>query len=401
MQFKMRWALALLPVLALATPAIAQVPATLADPNEPGSVLVFPKFVNNVAVSVDGALLPRTEIELGAVCPVGFGTAPGVPGLCAEHQSVKVRFHWVCPGTQSVASKFVCQETDFDIVVSINGKLAFAADGTPLNANSPTVPAANCENGYLIAWVIDNFDRPIKFDGLIGDAVIRGPALANGPSAGLSTSVEGYKAIAIQAAPSATAQGGLITTVPDPFLGTPTLAFDGVAGHYQAITGNLYGDVKYDRTTPGGLPTPSNALSRTYLILLTLDVRSNQPNYPTFVPLQFYNESLNTVSTSNPNFERLVSASTEFICWTQVNLTDINRNLTQVAMTTRKGLVHAGPAVKVPFIGIADTAGPATLIGLVQTIEGTAANGFFERGYIYNMFDDSVPVPTRFLPFPF
>src|SRR5438477_11893575 len=103
MRFKMRWALALLPVLALATPAIAQVPPTLADPNEPGSVLVFPKFVNNDAVSVDGALLPRTEIELGAVCPVGFGrpaAQAALPGLCAEHQSVKVRFHWVCPGTQ-------------------------------------------------------------------------------------------------------------------------------------------------------------------------------------------------------------------------------------------------------------------------------------------------------------
>src|SRR5207249_4705187 len=99
------------------------------------SVLVFPKFVNNDAVSVDGALLPRTEIELGAVCPVGFGrpaAQAALPGLCAEHQSVKVRFHWVCPGTQDVASKFVCQETDFDIVVSINGKLAFAANGAPL-----------------------------------------------------------------------------------------------------------------------------------------------------------------------------------------------------------------------------------------------------------------------------
>jgi hypothetical protein len=57
--------------------------------------------------------------------------------------------------------------------------------------------------------------------------------------------------------------------------------------------------------------------------------------------------------------------------------------------------------VKVPFIGITDRSGPVTLIGLVQTIEGTAANGFLERGYIYNMFDDSVPVPTTFVAFPF
>jgi hypothetical protein len=388
----MGWALALLPVLALATPASAQVPPTLADPNEPGSVIIFPKFSNFSPVSVDGAVLPRTEIEIGAVCPVGL--------TCAEHQSVKVRFHWVCPGTQDVASKFVCRETDFDVVLSINGKLAFSADGTPINSNSPTVPQPNCPNGYLIGWVINTSDQPIKFDGLIGDGVLRGPNLAAGPSAGLSTSVEGYKAITIQAA-AGPAQGAVLPVVPDQFLGTPVLAFDGVPGHYQAITGNLFGDVKFDRTTAGGNPTPSNALSETFLVLLTLDVRSNQPNYPTFVPLQFYNESLNTVSGTNPSFERLVSGATEFLCWTQTRLSDIDVNLTQQAMTTRKGEVHAGPAVKVPFIGITDTAGPVTLIGLVQTIEGTVANGFLERSYIYNMFDDSVPVFTRFVPFPF
>src|SRR5437879_3299073 len=86
MRFKMRWALALLPVFALATPAFAAVPAALADPNEPGSVIIFPKFSNFSPVSVDGAVLPRTEIEIGAVCPVGV--------TCTEHQSVKVRFHW-------------------------------------------------------------------------------------------------------------------------------------------------------------------------------------------------------------------------------------------------------------------------------------------------------------------
>jgi hypothetical protein len=390
MRFGLRWALALLPVLALATPAFASV-AQLADPNEPGSVIIFPKFSNFSPVSVDGAVLPRTEIEIGAVCPAGL--------ICPEHQSVKVRFHWVCPGDQTVLSKFVCQETDFDVVLSVNGKLAFSADGTPINSNSPTVPQPNCPNGYLIGWVINTFDQPIKFDGLIGDAVLRGPNNVAGPSAGLSTAVEGYKAITIQADP-ALAQNAPILTGFDS-LGGQQLFFDGAAGHYQAITGNLFGDVKFDRTTAGGNPTPSNALSETFLILLTLDTRSNQPNYPTFVPLQFYNESLNTVSGTNPNFERLVSGSTEFLCWTQVRLSDIDVNLTQQAMTTRKGVVHAGPAVKVPFIGITDRSGPVTLIGLVQTIEGTAANGFLERGYIYNMFDDSVPVPTTFVAFPF
>ena len=42
MRFKMRWVLALLPAIALAMPAVAQVrPAVLSDSQEPGSVLVF------------------------------------------------------------------------------------------------------------------------------------------------------------------------------------------------------------------------------------------------------------------------------------------------------------------------------------------------------------------------
>jgi hypothetical protein len=323
--------------------------------------------------------LPRTEIEIGAVCPPNTGT------VCAEHQTVKVRFHWVCPGVQTVGSGFVCPETDFDVVLSINGKLAFAADGTPINSNSPTVPAAPCANGYLIGWVIDQFDRPIKFDGLIGDAVLRGPQLIAGPNAGFSTAVAGYKAVTIQADP-ALATGALIATVPDPATGAPIVAFDGLPGHYQAVAGTLFGDVKFDRTTAGGGPSPTNALSETWLLLLTLDVRLNLPNNPTFVPLDFFNESLNSVSSTNPNFERLTSTSTEFLCWTQVQLSAINPNLTQVAQGTRKGGVIAGAAEKVPFAGIADTAGATNLIGLVQTIEGTLPNRFFERGYVYSLF---------------
>src|SRR6202140_1199678 len=169
MRFKFRWALALVPAFALAMPAFAQVrPIGLGKSEEPGSVIVFPKFVNRPAVSVDGAVLPRTKIQIGAVCPANT--------TCAEHQPVKVRFHWVCPGTQDFTTKFVCPETDFDVVVSINGKLAFSADGTPTNGNSPPVPKANSPTVSLMGGVIiPANDQPIKFDGLVGDAVLRGP----------------------------------------------------------------------------------------------------------------------------------------------------------------------------------------------------------------------------------
>lgn len=51
------------------------------------------------------------------------------------------------------------------------------------------VPAPMSAAGYLVAWVIDA-DRPIKFDGLIGDAILRE---ANGATSA-------YNGIPIQAA---------------------------------------------------------------------------------------------------------------------------------------------------------------------------------------------------------
>jgi len=71
MKFIRKWGLALVPVLALATPALALAPADQADSSQPGSVIIFPKFINMPAVTVDGVLMPRTEIEVGVVCPVG------------------------------------------------------------------------------------------------------------------------------------------------------------------------------------------------------------------------------------------------------------------------------------------------------------------------------------------
>jgi hypothetical protein len=57
-------------------------------------VIVFPKFINGPAVTLpEGAVSPITELEIGIVCPKGVG--------CAEHQPVKIRFHWVCGATEA------------------------------------------------------------------------------------------------------------------------------------------------------------------------------------------------------------------------------------------------------------------------------------------------------------
>jgi hypothetical protein len=405
MKFISKWALVLLPALALATPAFA-----LNDSEEPGSVIVFPKFVNMPAVVVDGISgLPRTEIEVGVVCPPGL-TAAQRATLCAEHVPYKIRFHWVCPAIENVNSN-ICKETDFEIVVSVNGKAAFSADGVQINSNSPIVPAAPCPRGYLIGWVENFADIPIRFDGLIGDAVIRGPSLTDGSQPAVSA----YNAIPIQAV-----GGPAVAGTPTVLGGDGGLIFDGLPGHYQNITGSFYGDVRFDRTSAAG---PAPALqSRTFITFLTLDVRSNRPNNPTFVPLHFYNETSRLPSTTNPDFERLLSTSWEFVCWDQVALAPnplnanepfINANLTQAFMGTRKGIVIAGlptgsgPTVKEENGAPGDniclsepgaTSCPVTLIGLIETSEGNAGNVWLARKYFYNTFNNSVPVNTAFVP---
>jgi hypothetical protein len=239
----------------------------------------------------------------------------------------------------------------------VNGKLIFNPEATSPPGNFIT-PLPQCQRGYLIGWVIDQFDRPIKFDGLIGDAVLRAS----------DTAVSAYTAIPIQADP-ALATSALITLG-----GAGNLVFDGGPGHYQAVTGRIFGDVTYDA-----------GRRATNLTLLTLDVKSNRPNYPTFVDINFYNAQ-----------EALVSTSTEFICWGERQLsTQIDSNLTGLQMGSRKGVFVTDPAEKIPIFGIADDAGPATLLGLVETLEGP---NLTERQYIYGVFNDGEPVPTVFRP---
>lgn len=373
-----RTLLFLVPVLAFATPTFAQQPGgrdpTLSDSQEPGSVIVFPKFVRGTQ-TVDGVVVPSTEIEVGVVCPIG--------AICPEHQPVKIRFHWVCPASQLFDAKLICRENNFDVFATVNGKVVFNTENmTITGSNAVNVAQPPCGMGYLIGWVVNTSDQPIKYDGLIGDAVIRET----------STAVSTYNAIPIQAANDAAAQGTLITTVADPLTGLPRLAFDGLDNHYKAVTGVVIGDVKFsNRPATAGFPIATDS----YLILLTLDVRSDFSNYPTEVNVNFWNES-SALSPSSPLFEKLLSTSLEFVCWAQLRLIDIDPNLTQAQMGTRKGVFRSSPASKFPFAGILDTAGPVTLLGLVETVEGPDAAS--ARSYFSAAYNDSAPVPTFFLP---
>src|SRR6266511_5756057 len=112
----LRVSLMLMLALGLAIPALAQV--QLNDSQEPGSVIVFPKFITGKTSSGE----PRSEFEISVVCPKN---PDGTPGTCPEKQSVKLRVHWVCPADQDFEDKFICQETDFDLFTTAFGTITF------------------------------------------------------------------------------------------------------------------------------------------------------------------------------------------------------------------------------------------------------------------------------------
>jgi hypothetical protein len=342
-----RVALVALVALTSALPALAQVrPVGLSDSQEPGSVLVFPKFLAGTTAS--GA--PKSEFEIGLTCPKG---PEGGPGLCAEGTRVKLRAHWVCPGSQDPAQKYVCDETNFDLTSTVTGTIVI----NPANVGHVTqrVPVPSCAAGYLIVWVINPSDQPIKYDALLGDAVLR--------KIDDQEAVSAYNGIPIQAN-AAVATGTVL----------PSLTF-APGGPYQAVTGQVQGTVRYDQLDDG-------PVSATALTLLTLDVRSNRPNYPTRVDLDFYSED-----------EVLLSTAHEFVCWSSILLSDLNPNLTATGLSP-KGLVVSGQAEKFPIGGILDTFGPVTLLGIVET---ATWNGSCQT-YSYALYNNSVPVPTVFVP---
>ena len=294
---------------------------------------------------------------------------------------MRMRGHWVCPGSFATS---VCRETDFNISTTVEGTVSFNTEGLQPPANFATVrvPPAPCPEGYLILWAINANGQPIKFDGLVGDAVVRW----NNHAAG------SYNAFAIQA-DTALASGARIAGTAS---ATSALPFDGLAGHYAAVTGTTMATIKYD--TDAGSAAAPDASSTTSLTLLTLDLLSNRPNYTVFTDLNFYDQT-----------EFLWSTATSYTCWEEIPLSQIDPGLVRQNMS-RKGFFYSVDANKVPNFGVVDTAGPVTQLGLIDTVEcqyvgggggicvGAPNNYSIVNHYMYRAYDDSVPVPTLYVP---
>jgi hypothetical protein len=346
--------------LGLAAPATAH--ASNFDSEQPGSVLVFPRFItgnfNDTTVSGQ-AVHAVTEIEISVVCPEG--------ATCAQ-DVVRMRAYWVCPGSTTSP----CAATSFNLETTVGGSLFFNPEGTvvvagvltanafPSNATT-VIPRPPCVNGYLIVWVVDEGGNAIKFDGLIGDAIIRGFT---------ATTARGYNAIPIQAVEF------LATGDRTDQDGEGDLDFDET--EYRKVTGRIYGTVRYSNfLTPGR--------ANTVLTLLTLDVAANRVNPRTDVGLNFYTAD-----------EQLVDTGTGFFCYTDV-LLGANTGFTTFTQQQmgRKGLLESTFAEQTNVFG---NVVPVTLLGLVETVEFNATGTAPARDYAYSLYHDSTGVNTQFRP---
>ncbi|HKY76571.1 MAG TPA: hypothetical protein VJS45_10535 [Acidimicrobiia bacterium] len=346
---------------------------TLHNSEEPGSLIVFPKFHRGRL----GNGLAATTFEIGVVCPVqAAGNASSFGCPFPQGTPVKLKLHWVCPATVQKGAAGFCYSQDFELHTTVHGKVEFDASGRvtvgPFDLNGGIIPVPECLEGFLIAYVVDTVGRPIIFNGLIGEQVLR---LRPG-------SASAYNGITFQAGlvsrNGSTDNGVAPAVVPivDP---GQVLRFDGV--EYRRAPAQFAGDVRYEKLTAP--PT------LTFLTLLTLDVRANAFNPNIVAPVNFYRAN-----------EVPLSDTLHFTCWRQIRLTDINPNLTVGRMGPKGMIVSTAPATVAAQCtgpGCAPVGTPVTVLGIVTTLEDVPGA---QREYGYALFGVGPGVDTTFDPTP-
>ena len=322
-------------------------------PLEPGSVLVFPKFLTGTVNSGDGTQLPRSAFEISVVCPPGTDvslpvcTNPPLTAGAGKPATVYLRAKWVCPPATSNPADTFCAEKDFTLTTTVNGTLWINPEnipgtGVPLTGPDPVVATPLCPQGFFIVWVVNNLTdlTPISFNGLLGDAVLR-PTDA--------THTAAYNAVAISTT------SGTTTGLPVIDSSRDSLAFNGSTGGYRELYTRIFGTVRYDDATFG---------IQTFISLVPLEIFAGT-NFtdPNFVHFDFYNEN-----------EDLTSADVSVICYKEVSLSN---DLAIAAQNVGglKGLVKVTNTSGHPIIGIIET----------QELLPTTT---FLRGYAYSLYDD-------------
>jgi hypothetical protein len=332
---------------------------TLNHSLEPGSVMIFPKFLTGTVDSGDGTLLPRSAFEISVVCPPGtaikdkFCTDP----LSGAFATVYLRAKWVCPPGVTSDPKF-CAEKDFTLTTTVNGTLWINPENIPgtgvaQTGPDPLVARPLCPQGFLIVWVVDNLTnlQPISFNGLFGDAVLR-------PSAVTHTAA--YNGLTIETVSS------LTTGLPVTGSTKDDLEFNGTG--YREPTNALFGTVRYDDAT-SGIQTFID------LVVLNQDAGTNLSE-DNFTHFDFYNE-----------IEGTTSGDVDVICYKEVSLSG-DLAITAQSMQGVKGSVRAN--------NNNSSGGSAwPILGIIETQELIPTTPYL-RGYAYSMYDDRSTECTGF-----
>jgi hypothetical protein len=137
----MRSVLLIITAFALAMPAFAQTrDPTLNDPQQPGSAIVFSKFIKGTVMLPEGGMAPASALKVGVMCPNG--------ATCSSDQEVKIRFHWVCGTTEAnLAGSFVCRETDFDVTATVFEKIVLTPMASSLGCRLSSYPGPDVTEG--------------------------------------------------------------------------------------------------------------------------------------------------------------------------------------------------------------------------------------------------------------
>ena len=258
-------------------------------------------------------------------------------------EKIDVKLNYVCPGVKHVNEFCAALDTRIEFT-PYQTRIIDVADQNP-----------PCNQGFVVAYAIaakPADPQPVSWNYLTGSYhIFQGRRH------------EADTAIAIQSPQAPNAPLGV----------GGKLAFGGA--DYVALPSNLYTDFRAVYEDPC-------CSEGSRLTLLTLDVLAGMQNPPAVAFVDFWNSA-----------EVPFSSSVEFICWTELQLDDIDLNFREENLGTTYGAMRITPVPNCPIPGACPPLVPydATMLGqLDEYADGTAATR--------TLLHDTKPKSTSYQP---
>src|SRR3979490_3078158 len=87
--------------------------AWISDSEQPGIVLVFPKYRKYAQFTTDQGYVPNTEFEISVRCPLNSDGTKFDCSTLRDFPNVRLKGHWVCAGDNGPEEAGICHESDF------------------------------------------------------------------------------------------------------------------------------------------------------------------------------------------------------------------------------------------------------------------------------------------------